>query len=196
MKLLGKRSIAILITVVVVIASTLLGVYNTSGRYARQIEKMFYDGVFLSDQGFTQPGINTHLENGANAALGLATLLEKHPELSKSTETLLSARRELMSADGVAQKEQAANKMRDGFIDLLDAARDADLSERDKDAATQFYSVFNGALIAISNSRYNDVVGDHLNSQCALMHLAGNFVSAKQPHSFYAEPFDSSVFAW
>ena len=184
MKLLGRRSIAILITVVVVIVATLLGVYSTTGRYTREVEALFYDGIYLEDQGFTQRGINSHLENSANAALGLATLLESYPELSGYAESLLTARRDLMAAGSISAKEQAALEMRDGFINLLETARDVDLIERDKEAAAKFYSTFNGALIAISDSRYNDAVSAHINAQNAVLRLIGYFISADQPAFF------------
>jgi len=185
MKLLGRRSIAILITVVVVIAATLFGVYNTSGRYTREVEALFYDGVYLKDQGFIQPGINSHLENCANAALGLATLMEGYPELAGYAESLLTARRELMSAGSVSAKERATREMTDGFTRLLEAAGNVDLTGREKDAATQFDSTFNGALIAISNSRYNDAVSAHINNQNAVLRLIGYLLSADQPAFFF-----------
>jgi len=196
MKLLKKRKNAVLITIVVVIAATLYGVYTTEGRYSRDIEAMFFDGVFLEEQGFTQPSINSHLEKSANAALGLATLMENYPGLAGRADALLSARRELLAAGNITQKERAALKMRDGFIDLLNAAKKMDLTEREIDSATQFYSTFNGAMIAINNSRYNEIVGDHLDSQCSILRQISKILPANQPHSFIAAPFDSTEFSW
>jgi hypothetical protein len=197
MKVLGNRGVAVIITVVVVIFATLIGVYRSANRVTREVEAMFYDGVYLREQGFTQPGINSHLVNCANAALSLATLMEGYPELSGRVEDLLSARREFMAADSIMLKGSATWAMRDSFFHLLEAARGVDLSDRDKEAAAQLYATFNGALIAAFNSRYNDVVRERVSSQSAILRYLGYSVGAKQPTAYWnVAPFSTVDLTW
>jgi len=161
MELLKKRSIAILITVVVAIAATLFGVHKTADQHASKVEAMFYEGIYLKDEGYTQPGLATHLDSCANAALGLATTLEKYPELAGRAEELLSVRRELIAAESISDKSSANQQMRRCFIDLLDAAQFVDLSEQDIESVKQYYAQLFGATSAIFNSRYNDKAYEH-----------------------------------
>jgi len=199
MKVLGNRGVAVIITVVVLIFATLFGVYRSAGRVTREVEAMFYDGVYLREQGFTQPGINSHLVNCANAALSLATLMEGYPELSGRVEELLSARREFMAAESIMLKGSATREMRDSFIRLLEAARGVDLSDRDKEAAAQLYATFNGALIAAFNSRYNEVAVERISSQSAILRYLGYSVGAKQPTAYWnVPPFSlvDSTWSW
>ena len=155
MKQLLNRKIAILITVVVVIAATLFGVHRSLSRLYRDIERMFYDGVYVEDGGYTQPGIYSHLENSMNSALGLATLLQGYPELSGKAEDLLSARRELLAAKSISDKSIADYVMVKTFVDLMIAAQDVNLSEREIEASTKYHMSFCDAHAATVASQYN-----------------------------------------
>jgi len=154
---------------------------------------MFYDGVYLSDAGYTQPAISSHLENGANAALGLATLLGNYPELAGKSGELLSARRELLAAGSIGDKSLANQKTNDLVIGLLDAAMSVNLTERDINAASQYYSTFIGASNAIANSNYNVKVSDYLNGRSVLMRILGIFVPAKEPDFFKSPPVSGNL---
>lgn len=185
-----------MITVAVAVAATLFGVYSTANRYTHEIEAMFYDGVYLKDQGYTQPGINSHLENSANAALGLAALLKNYPGLSGYTEQLLSSRRALLDSGSIEDKSLAYWQMNSSFLTLLLNARDVDLSEKDKEDARRFYSVFNGALSAVSDSKYNEKVNDHVGAQSALLRLIGYFLKASEPEPFRVLPISNAELSW
>ena len=184
MKLLKNRKIAILFTVVVAIIATMTGVYTTAAKNTRNIEAMFYDGVYLKDEGYTQPGAALHVSSCANAALGLATMMKDHTGFSGKAEELLSARRELMDAGSVRETSMYFREMRDRFQELSGAAVNANLSERDMEAVLQHQSTFTGASTALLHSRYNDEVTDYLSGQSALMRIIGTFVSMKEPAYF------------
>jgi len=175
---------AVFITVVIAVAATLAGIHGTSGRYARNVEASFFDGVYMKAEGYTQPGIATHLDVCANAALGLATLLEKYPELAGPSEDLLSARRELVAADGILAKNNAFSNMVGRYNVILDAAKSSGLSEQDLINTGQYASSFSGAFGAISRSAYNDNVREHLSGQSFFSSIMGVFTGAKQPELF------------
>ena len=169
MELLKNRKFAILITVIIAVCATLFGVYRTAGRYTRKIETMFYDGVYLQDGGYTQPGIDSHLNNAANAALGLATVMGKYPELEYQTGQLISARRELLAAKSINDKSSANLEMWARFINLSDAVTasspDIALTDSDKTAEAQYLETFRGASNAMSDSLYNTEVTKYLDGR-------------------------------
>ena len=185
-RLLSNRRIAILITVVVAVLATMWGVNRTSARYTRDIEAMFYDGVYLKDDGYTEQSISAHLDNSEQVVLRLATVLVNYPELSDKAESSLSYRRELIAAKSIGDKSSAYIRMRDQFIELTDAAKRADLSARDMEAVTQDSTVFNGASIAILNSRYNDKVTEYFEGRSAIARMIGVFTPTKAPAFFLA----------
>ena len=183
-KLLSDRKVAILITVVIAILATMLGVYRTSVRYTRNIEALFYDGVYLEDEGYREQSINAHLDNSAGIVLRLATLLESYPELTEKTEDLLSARRELIAAKDIKGKSLSYDKMRLLFVELTSAATRVDLSDRDREAISQDVAVFNGASIAMIRSSYNDKVTEYFTGRSALARMLGAFTPNREPSFF------------
>ena len=189
MKFLRKRKTAVLITVAAAIAATLLGVAGTANRMTRDIEAMFYNGVYLKDEGYTQPGIDSHLNEASNAALGLATIMGNYPELSDKAEALISARSGLLSAKRISEKRLANLRMWASFNELAEAAGNVPpntgMSERDKAAASKYTDTFRGAYIAISSSAYNDKVSEYLSGRSVLTRFLGAFVSASEPEYFY-----------
>ncbi|MCL2226594.1 MAG: hypothetical protein FWB97_03050 [Oscillospiraceae bacterium] len=188
MKLLKNRGFAALVSVVVIIAATLFGVYNSASRVSQDIEAMFFDGVFLDDQGFTQPGIYSHLVNISNATLGLVPIMEGYPGLSGIADELMSARRQLLAAGSIAQKESAARALRDSAANLRDASETAELTERDREAMAQHLSTINGAFIAIGNSRYNGAAEERLSAQSPILRQISSFLSASRPYFFHVPP--------
>lgn len=173
-----------MLTIVVAILATLLGVYKTSVRDTREIEAMFNDGVYLADAGYKQPGIASHLNNCADAALGLATITEKYPELADISGELILARRELLSATDIRDKGYAYTIMTLYYYDLSMAALNANLSERDMNAVEQYTTAYSGAQSAAIASGYNDEVARYLDGRSALVRFISAFVPAKAPDSF------------
>jgi len=183
MKLLKKRSFAILIVVVVVIASTLVGVYSSANRVTREIEAHFFDGFILED-GRPQASIYRHLSNAADAALSLATLMRNYPELEDKADALITAQRDFLAAEDIFGKQLSTFAMQFAFSDLEDAALQADLTERDKDALRQLSSTFNGAITAISNSQYNAFLVERLSEQNILLREIGRLLGVREPLTF------------
>ena len=189
MELLRNRGFALLVAVVVAVSALIIGTNRTSDRYASKIEESFYSGVYINAENYTQRSIDSHLNNCADAALGLATMMGAYPELADKADELLTARRELLAAESIKQKGLAGKLTRDRFSQLLDAATSAGLSKRDVDAATEFFSTFSGALTAISGSRYNDKVNEYFDGQSLIARTIGKLANAKQPEAFIEIPF-------
>jgi len=183
LKFLKNRKIAVLIAVVVAIIATLSGVYKTSGRDTRDIEAMFYSGVYLKDDGYTQASIDSHLRNSADAALGLATITEKHPELADKAKALISARRELIAAESISGKSAAYSGLVHCFDELFRAARSVDLADRESDAA-EYSSTFSSAGKAILGSGYNNMVMEYLDGRSPFIRIIGIFIPVRSPDTF------------
>ena len=184
MKALQDRKLAIMITIIVAVLATSLGVYKTSAAYTKKIEAGFYNGVYLKDEGYTQPGINHHLDNCAAEALNLATVLGKYPGLSGKADSVLAARRELLDAGSIAAKQASYLTMASCVYDLTSAAKNVDLSENDIKALTGYSSIFSGALTAISGSVYNDTVTEYLDGRSPFMGTFSGIIPMKEPAYF------------
>jgi len=149
-----------LITVAVVIIATFAGVYVNLSRLSRDVEQMFYGGVYLESEGYLQPSINSQLERQTDAALGLAVIMRNYPELTVGVERLLSTRNDLLDAEQISLKGMLSINMQGEFYSLLHGARSTDLSERDLDAATQLYETFSGSQTFVARNAgpaYNDM---------------------------------------
>jgi len=195
MTLLKNRKIAIIITVVVVLLAILFGVTRSLNRLATDIESMFYYGVFLEDQGFTQPALNSHLENLAQATLDSVSIFANHPELSNVAEDLRMARRELIDASNIMDKNEAFHNLDRAFLNFWDASL-IELSDRDLEARNQFIDTFNGATTAIQNSAYNDVAVSKWNNVSGFAQLLRPFLPVDPPQTFGADvPIPDGVFA-
>ena len=183
-----------MITVAVAVAGTLSGVAGTANRMTRDVEAMFYDGVYLKDEGYTQPGINAHLNEAANAALGLATIMRSYPELADKAEALITARRELIAAEKISEKRSASMEMWAGFYELTEAAGNVSsktgISDSDMAAAFKYSDTFRGAYNAISRSAYNYRVAEYLNGRSVLTRFIGAFISAREPDYFFPDQFE------
>ena len=193
MAVLKNRKIAVLIAVVVAVLATLFGVYRTSARYTRNIEVMFYDGVYLKDEGYTQPGIGSHLNNAANAALGLATVMaDGDSGMAHTAGEVLSARRDLIAASSISDKSAANLRMWHGFLSLVSMMESewpkAVVSGRERDAEMQFFEPFRVASNAMSSSKYNDKVTEYLDGRSVLMRTICILVPERKPE--YFEPPD------
>jgi len=188
MKLLKDRKFAILITVIIAVLATLFGVYRTSVRNTRDIEVMFNSGVYLKDEGYTQAGISSHLNNCVNAALGLATIMENYPEYADRSRALELARGELIAAKSIADKSHAYAKMWTRFTELSTAVTSApsysSMPSRDSAAVNEYTKTLNSANWAIVNSRYNNEVFEYLDSRSSLMRAISLITPTQTPDYF------------
>ena len=181
MKLLKNRKIAILITVILAVAASVFGVGRSLNRLARDIEVMFYDGVYLDDAMYTQPGIEAHLKNRLNSALAFAAMMEDFPEAKNETETLLSARNTLISANDISEKYDANRALDSAYWFLYEKANSLELTKRDEDDIAQFTSTFAGAQNAINDSLYNQ-------KALSFMDNASFFAKILKPFAFVTPP--------
>jgi hypothetical protein len=184
MELLKNRKIAIVITVIVIILATLFGVNRSLNRLAKNVEAMFYDGIYLEDAGFTQPGISQHLSSIAQAALDITSAFTNHPELSAESDALVLARRELMDASSIAEKYVAYQGIQRSSSELLRKAETVDLSDRDIDVLSQFQTIFSGATRAIQDSQYNINARSFMESSSFIAYMLKPFLPVTAPQAF------------
>ena len=184
MVFLRNRKIAVLIAVVVIILATLFGVGRSLSRLSRDIESMFYDGVYLESEGYTQPGIDSQISKHADATLGLATILTNYTELRDDAEFVLTLRRELLDAESIGDKSLAFWRMSSYVYSLTQAASNVNLTDRDLDAVSQYSSTINGAETFIRGAAYNQAVTLRWNEQSFFARIIGMFVPVREPESF------------
>ena len=184
MKLFKNRKFAILIAAVAIVFATLLGVRGSLNRLARNVEVMFYEGVYLKEDGYTQPGIDSQLLNCAQAALDCAKVLEKQPELTGETGALLSARREFMDAKSIREKHKAYISMQHAFAALTEKAGKVGLTQQETEKMTVHMSTFHGAQTAIQNSAYNHKAQTFIDEASIFVHLLRPFLFVTPPQLF------------
>ena len=184
MRLLKNRKIAILITVVLVVFATLFGVGRSLNRLTGDIEAMFYDGVPLDGEGFLQPGIDAHLNNRLNSALGFAVLMEGYPEADSEAKALLSARNELISAKTISEKYKANEALQQAYLTLQAKTETLELSNRDKDDVAKYSSSFSGAQTAILNSSYNRKAESFMDGASFFARILKPFAFVTPPQAF------------
>lgn len=162
MSFFSKRSTALLLAAVMVIASTLLSVKVKFGEQVRQLNYGFYDGVYT--EGYRQKGIGDHLKNICAYADGLVTIANNY-ELD--TEDVRRASEDLKL--GLTYSPEAVSYLYYCYDELTKAVdvmerrmEQEELSERDQSGLEQYMSSINGAKSAIESSGYNKTVRDFL----------------------------------
>jgi len=184
MGFLKNRKVAIVITVIFIVLATLFGVGRSLNRLARDVEVMFYEGVYMEDAGFVQPGINLHLENITQAALDCSSMFAGHAELADVSEVLMIARRGMLEAGSISEKHAAYEKINRAFTDFFSKAHTIELSERDADSIALYSSIFTGAVGAIQSSEYNVKAGNFMSGASPIAFLLKPFVFVSSPQSF------------
>ncbi len=111
MEALKKRSTAMIIAVIVIIFGTLFGVHRSVGAQTKKIEAMFYNGVFLEEENYTQTSIDSQLNKRETAALGLVTVANHYDALEDKTESLRQVRIALLDAETIPRKYAANEAM-------------------------------------------------------------------------------------
>ena len=184
MKLLRNRKIAILITAVVVVVAVLIGVNKSLTRLSRDIEGMFYDGVYLESGGYTQPGIDAALLKHADATLGLTTVLTNYPNLRDGAEEAARLRRELLDAASISEKGIAFRAMSRDVDNLIKAASEVELSERDLTALSQYSSTVFGAETFVKEAAYNERASELWSERSVFTRIIGMVLPARVPEMF------------
>ena len=156
---LKKRPAAIIITAAVIILSTLFSVHRTLGAKCREITDGFYSGVRY--EGYVHPSISKQLDERSDSANGVITLAKNYSDLDREAEELSAARAGLIEA--VANKDipdmsKANRALQGAFDNLISAAAEVDVSERDAKGLDAYLKNFKGAQYIIDNSGYNESV--------------------------------------
>lgn len=184
MKMLRERKTAVLLTVAIAAVATLIGVYASLRRLTRDVEDMFYSGVYIEDQKYTEPSIYERLKDSAQAALNLATLLKNRPELADEAEALLSAQRWIHDAKSISALSEADAKMAAAFTDLLESAKKSELTVREIEAIRIHQASFSGAHLSIADSAYNEKTEQYSRDVSLIAKLISIVLPVKPPQRF------------
>ena len=184
MKLLGNRQFALFLTVAIAVFATLLGLRGSLSRHARDVEAMFYDGVYLKDEGYTQQSIDSNLAVIAQTALDCATLMGGNPGLKDESTALLLARNEFLAARSITEKHSSYIHMRQAFAQLSEKAGNLSLSDRESEAMAHYTSRFSGAQTAIGNSQYNQIAAAFIDDTSFLARFLRPYLFVAPPQLF------------
>jgi len=184
--MLKNRNIAILIAAIIIILATLFGVGSSLNSLARNVEEMFYDGVYMEAAGFTERSINNHLGVLEQAVLDTSSLFANHPELSSEAEALRYARRELVDAQSISEKYSAYQSIQRASSAFISKANTVELSEREKESLVQFQSTLTGTTGAIQRSEYNVRARGFMDEASMFARLLRPFVFVTAPQAFDA----------
>lgn len=183
---LRKRSTAVIIAVAVIIIGTLFGVHRSVGSETSKIEAQFYDGVYLKEEKYTQPSIQSQLDKRADAALGLLSVGNKYAFAADAAELLRSARQELLDADAILEKYAANVKLEKAWKQLYEtlAAHTGDLPA----SVDSYASTLGGAQGVIDKSDYNQSVTEFRSALGAFpVNILKNLAFVKYPEYFGTE---------
>lgn len=158
MKILKNRVVAVLLCILVVIASTLLSTNVKLDREADNVSAGFYKGVTYD--GYKHPAISDQLNNICGAADGLASVVASYDvdvvalrQYSTDLKDMLNQRTGTYTAVYAKYRE---------LLDCIEALKlelaSVQLSERDASGAEQYFSTVSSASEVIGSAGYNDSV--------------------------------------
>ena len=160
MKKLKNRKIAIIISVAVIIISVLIGVNKSVYAKIKELNDSFENGVYISSEDYTQPGIGRQLAQRADAALGLVTLAADFEDMSEEQSDLRSAREALMSAGTIREKFICNEALEEAYKHIVLAFSYETLDENQQKAYDSYTNTMDGAQALIASSSYNRTVGE------------------------------------
>ncbi|MCL2125988.1 MAG: hypothetical protein FWH33_08390 [Oscillospiraceae bacterium] len=184
MGLFKNRKFALLVTIIVVIAATLISVNKSLVRLSREAEAMFYDGVYLESGGYRQPGLAAQLDKHAEASLGLATILINYPMLHDNAQVVIEWRRSMVESESISGKSNAYRMLSGYVYSLLKAASDIDITDRDQAAIDSYSATIVGAEEFIRASEYNRAASERWDERSNITRLIGRVLSAAPPEMF------------
>ena len=158
MQFLKKRSVALLIAVVVIALSTILSVHRSLGAECATVEEGFYSGL-----NGMHSSISYQLNQCARYANSLASISSGYSDLDDLTFELRAARNELLEGGSISMQY-------DDYLRLLEAfaAVSTELGSRELGSHADDYdycvSGFDGVCRTIAASGYNESVREFRNS--------------------------------
>ena len=132
---------------------------------SREVEELFFDGVYLESEGYLQPSIDSQIERIVAASLNVATILQNNDAYASEAEAIIEARRDLLNATSIKEKNRALLIL-DNSLKVLAIAIDqnSDLSGREHEALAQHLQRYEGAytfiLVSLAPS-YNSKVDEY-----------------------------------
>lgn len=162
MKLFKKPAFALFLTVIVVIASTLINTNIKFGRKCSEVSDLFYEGVTAN--GYTQTPIAAHLENIIGYADGLCTIARNYSMETGEVEDCNDYLKWSLQYSDTDASYIHSNytELCSALNTLIDQLERAELSERDASGVDQYKTSISGAQSAIGESGYNDAVRSFL----------------------------------
>ena len=185
MSFFKKKPVALLLTVIVMIASTLLSVNVKLGNKCQRITDGFYDGVEY--KGYTQKSLSSHLKNITAYADGLVTIARNYDidteDVEGASESLKQALSYSRGYESYTYSQyQALSK---AVVMLEDKLSRAELSERDAEGVAQYSSSITGAESAMESAGYNESVREFLRSYNRFpANFLGSLAGVKMPEFF------------
>lgn len=162
MKFFHKKSVALLLTAVAVLASTLLSVNVKFGRLARDVTDVFYLPETDQAGNGVYRGTDSHLKNLCSYADGLITIANNYgldtEDVDWDSESLKLS--QSYSREDLSYVSYCYNELCQSLDALLDQLHRAELSERDASGVEQYESSISGAQAVIESAAdaYNDSV--------------------------------------
>lgn len=185
MSTLKKRSTAVLIAVVVIVIGTLFGVHRSVDGQTDKIEALFYSGVYITDEKYTQPSIDSQLKKRDTAALGLVTVANNYSGLKTLTNALQEARLALDNASTIPEKYTANEKMQAAYKSLYASLTQQNLKANEKTSSDSYASTLDGAQGVIEQSNYDGVVSDYIRTLDAFpVNILKNLAFVRYPGYF------------
>lgn len=162
MKVFKNPVFAVLLCIVLVIASTLLSVHIRFGAKADSVKDGFFIGV--ENNGYAQKSVCSHLQNISSYAAGLATIAKNYDIDTEDLEEandylLLSLNYSLDYASYIYYNYTELMKTVNIMVDQLQRT---ELTERDASGVEQYVNSITGAQTAIENAGYNESVREFL----------------------------------
>lgn len=164
MEILKKRPVAIIITAVIIILSTIFSVHRTLGAECQRVRDSFFTGVV--SEGYAHKSISDQLKTRIDAANVVASIAANYSQAENETKNLRDARNRLIDTLNEAKSGEAslknvynANKeLQAAFEDLEKSLEGVKLSTREAENFENNRSKFYGAQAAIEKAGYNEAV--------------------------------------
>lgn len=163
MSFFSKRSVAIIVSVILIISSTLLSTHVKLGKKADEITEGFYNGI--SYDGYLHPAVFTQLKNISSYCLGVSTIAS---EYGIDTSALKEARDHLET--NLSENSGSIKELYLNYSELVPIANQIfnelgtkTLNERDQLGYSEYKTNYDGAISTIEESGYNESVTDFLN---------------------------------
>lgn len=160
-KFLSNRLVALLLSALIVVGSTLVSVHVKLGAQCDKITDGFYTGVKYD--GYVRPSISAQLKDIIGYAEGLVTIANNYEVDAELSEKVLRDVDDLNlamthSRDSIAYLYAEYQSLSRNVSALADALGRQPLSDRDKSGLEQYASSISGAQGLIESAGYNDSV--------------------------------------